>query len=237
MKWNDTDNRFVAFFDIMGFKNLVQTKSHANILKQMRQLAAIVNYIDSQEIVSKNSQSVLKSTIFSDSIILISNNNTVSSAANIMLHSSLLMTVAIRLGIPMKGCIAHGKFTADFENSIFFGQPLIDAYLLEEELSLYSIVLHNSFENHLINKYYGGYKFRDNIRWFKYLTPLKVGKSQHYHLNWIFYGFLLNEKVDNSTKIEEFRKLINNFYLTVSGRTRSYVDNTVDFFEQLVAYK
>ena len=36
------------------------------------------------------------------------------------------------LGTPPRGAISLGTVTADFEHSIFFGQPVVDAYLLDE---------------------------------------------------------------------------------------------------------
>jgi hypothetical protein len=32
--------------------------------------------------------------------------------------------------------------TLDYEKSIFFGQPLVDAFLLQDELKFYGIVVH-----------------------------------------------------------------------------------------------
>lgn len=48
--------------------------------------------------------------------------------------------------IPFRGSIAYGEMTVDLENSIFFGQPLIDAYLLGEQLQSYGIACHASAE-------------------------------------------------------------------------------------------
>jgi hypothetical protein len=141
-----TDNRVIAFIDIMGFKNLVQTNSHAQILKKMEQLSIFVNNIDKKEFKAYGTKSQLRTIIFSDSIVLISENNTISAAINIIYHASLLINHCFDIGLPVKGCISYGKFTADFENSLFFGQPLIDAYLLQEELQVYSILIHHSFE-------------------------------------------------------------------------------------------
>jgi hypothetical protein len=231
MDWTITNNRFVAFFDIMGFKNLVQFNNHDQIIKLMGEISSVVKNFDSSTF-GDESDCTIRTTIFSDSIIIISNNDSINSAANIIFHAAFLMRKSVELGIPIKGSIAHGKFTADFDKSLFFGQPLIDAYLLEEELFLYSIVLHHSFESFLIQKKYNGKIFRENDRWFKYLTPFKNGKSKHYHVNWLFY--LLNTDPE---KIKDFEKYMDNFYNTVSGKTRIYVDNTIELFEQMKNFK
>lgn len=230
MKWENTDNRFVAYFDIMGFKNLVQNNSHEKIVKLMTGISTVVKSMDSESF-GDDPNNIVKTSIFSDSIIIVSNNDSISSAAHVMWQSAYLYRKCLELGIPIKGSIAYGKFTADFDKSIFFGQPLIDAYLLEEELNLYSVVLHHSFESYLLGKVYGKHKFPDNIRWFKHLTPFKNGRSNHYHLNWIFY--LPDEEQE---KIEEKRDLLSKYYNSVSGKTRCYVDNTLTLFEEMKCF-
>ena len=54
--------------------------------------------------------------------------------------------------IPIKGVIAQGIFSYDKENELYFGKPLVDAYLLHEELKYYGIVVHNTAEK-TIKKY------------------------------------------------------------------------------------
>lgn len=227
MKWENTNNRFIAFFDIMGFKNLVQYTSHEKIVKLMTDISFIVKNMDSAKFGDEND--AVRTTIFSDSILIVSNNDSINSAAHLMFQSAYLYRKCIELNIPIKGCISYGKFTADFDKSIFFGQPLIDAYLLQEELSIYSIVLHHSFESHLVGQTYGEEIFPNNVRWTKHLTPFKNGRSNHYHLNWCFY-----ERNEDYKLLGQKRDLLNKFYSTVSGRTRSYVDNTLVIFEEMI---
>ena len=226
MEWENTTNRHIAFFDIMGFKNLVQYNEHEHIVKLMTDISAIIKNMDTVKF--GNNNNTVKTTIFSDSILIVSNNNSVDSAAHLMFQASYLFKKCLELHIPIKGCISYGKFTADFEKSIFFGQPLIDAYLLEEELNVYSIVLHHSFESHLTGQEYGKAIFPKNKRWIKHLTTFKNGKSNHYHLNWPFY--IAEEKISN---FERQHSLLNKFYNTVSGKTRNYVDNTLELFEKM----
>jgi hypothetical protein len=228
MEWIKTENRFIAFFDIMGFKNFVNTNSHDKVIKTMEKIASYAKLIDSREF---KDVSMLKTAIFSDSIIIISNNDHIESATHLMLSSAFFIERALDLGVPVKGCIAHGKLTADFEKSLFIGQPLIDAFQLQEELFLYSIVLHHSFEAFLIDKEYDKQKFPENNRWIRHLTPFKNGKSRHYHLNWLYY---LAEKEEEKVK---YKNQLLKFYNTVSGRTRGYVDNTLEFFDKMAELK
>lgn len=224
MEWINTNNRFVAFFDIMGFKNLVSTRTHEEVIKLMEVISAFAKIIDNNKF---KEYSILKTTIFSDSIIIISSDDSIDSAIHIMLASSLLVEKTIELGIPIKGSISYGMFTANFEKSLFIGQPLIDAFLLQEELFLYSVVMHHTFETYLFNKEYGDQKISESSRWFKHLTPLKNGKVWHYHLNWTYYS------INNLDKKKLFKNNIHNFYNTLSGKTRGYVDNTLDIFAKM----
>lgn len=50
-----------------------------------------------------------------------------------------------------KRSLAKGKFTFDEENDLYFGRPLVDAYLLHDELYYYGIVAHHSIESLIKN--------------------------------------------------------------------------------------
>lgn len=226
MKWTTTNNRGIAFFDIMGFKNRVSVTEHEMVIKLMEELSAYVKGINSETF--GNIESPIRTTIFSDSVLIISSDDSIEAGIHLMLCSSYLMQKAIDLGIPLKGCISYGKFTADFDKSLFIGQPLIDAYLLQEELSLYSIIIHHSFESHLCNKEYSGDTFPENVRWIKFMTIFKSGKANHYHLNWLFYGDRKTERYEKN------RDKLSQFYHTVSGKTRAYVDNTMELYEKMI---
>lgn len=224
--WPKTSDRFVAFFDIMGFKNLVNSKNHDEVIKLMDGIAKYVQIIDSR--MFSDSGSMIKTTFFSDSILIITNNNSLESAIHIMIHSAMLFEKVLSYGIPIKGCISFGKFTADFEKSLFVGQPLIDSFLLQEELYLYSIILHHSFETFMSYKKYGEGEFPNNPRWIKYLTPFKNGRAFHYHINWLYYTKL------GKLEKDKYFMLLNKYYNSISGKTRAYVDNTLDLYDKMV---
>lgn len=232
-----TANRVIAFIDIMGFKNLVQTKSHSQILNKMEQLSNFVNNLDKKEFEAYGTKSQIRTIIFSDSIVLISENDTISAAINITLHVSFLVNHCFEIGLPIKGCISYGKFTADFDNSLFFGQPLIDAFLLQEELQVYSILIHHSFEAKFGDKKYSNSTFKQGGRIEKYKTPMKSCTTYHYHLNWLFYELYDFEKDEyqyNKEKNEGILNKLERFYSTVSGKPRVYVDNTIELAKKLI---
>ncbi|MGP8216714.1 MAG: hypothetical protein ACLQQ4_14210 [Bacteroidia bacterium] len=232
MEWNDTCNRFVGFFDIMGFKNAVQRNSHSRILLQMRNLKTNIlgpieyefkQYI-SKRGTSKKKRNILqcavKPVIFSDTILLVTNGNTEEDFNELLFNTHWLMQECFHEGIPIKGAISYGKFTADFNSSIYFGQPLIDAYQLQDELLLYGCII-----DHTVEKYVRLKTFSSDFEYLKlYQTPLKTGKVNHHLLDWSYL-----EKHYESDK-----KHIANFYQSVSGKTRIYVDNTIEYLNYLI---
>ena len=223
MSWKNTNNRYILFLDIMGFKHLVASHKHSDVLKRMSSLIEVVNSLDNKTF-GKKEKLLLRTSVFSDSIILITNGSTINDALHIQLSAMFIMEHCFENGIPIKGCLAYGKFTADFENSLFFGQPLIDAYLLQEEMKMYSIVIHHTYEAKLKDKKVLGKPFKNNYRWTEFNTPFSSGKAKHFHLNWATYLVMMGER-----KKEYFENGLELFKNKMSGKHRSYFDFTSDF--------
>jgi hypothetical protein len=225
--WNKTCNRFVAFLDIMGFKNLVMRSNHQELYELLKSFQPTVAMIenDAKSILAKEIKieniPLTRPVLFSDSIILISNDDSSGSANSLLFEVKWIMYRAMIKGIPMKGAIAYGEQTADFEKSLHFGRPLIDAYELQSELLLYSVVLHHTAEKRLIES--------DQIEWikdfsiFNYPVPMKTGKITHYVINWVLFRGEQVNIVD----------LVSKLYSNVSGASRLYIDNTLDWIKWL----
>lgn len=112
--------------------------------------------------------------------------------------------------------MSQGVFTYDNEIDLYFGQPLVDAYVLHDELYYYGIVAHHTVEP-IIKKY----RFL-GLPYSKQQIPLKKGKTAQYHLSW----HLCNENLsvgNISSKVEDWLAHIEEH---VSGSPRIYVDNT-----------
>lgn len=233
-KWKETSDRFVAFFDIMGFKDLVARSSHDSVLRRMKKLKEVITPLekevdaylnqDDKTLTDKQKEdfkkSIARPLMFSDSILIVTNEDTEADAQNITFISYWLLTSCFQIGIPIKGAVSHGKFTADFDNSLYFGQPLIDAYLLQEELQFYGVVFDHNFED-LIHKRKLEIEVL-NLK--KYKVHLKSGKVNHYITDWIY----LHQQFKSLTR--QIEKL----YRSVSGRPRLYVDNTLDCLNHLI---
>ena len=216
-KWIKTTNRFVAFFDIMGFKDLVSKKSHDEIVSLLETLSK--SRTDLEELNNHQLDKSLaiigetKSFTFSDSIIFFSKGDQIEDLNKIILDCLYIVKKSIESQIPIKGALSFGNITLDIEKSIYFGQPIIDAYTLHEDLLLYSVIADHNFEKRTkelkvgtLSKLFSFYK-----------TPMKYGKTTHYILKPTY--------VDKDLMLEGLQ----NLYVSVSGKPRQYIDNTIDF--------
>lgn len=203
---NATTERFVAFLDIMGFKDLVARNNHANILSQ---LLALTDFISEKVGVTES----FHFSMFSDSIIIYSDSTNFKDFETIIILTSSIINKSISIGLPIKGAIAKGVCTATTgEKLLYFGQPIIDAFKLEENIVLYGVAIHNTAEQEAIDLCQKtGYT---NLYDFKVI--LKSSSSNHYIVNW--YGDDTDYTIQMLTNIRK----------TVSDTPRRYIDNTID---------
>lgn len=206
-------NRFVAFLDIMGFKDRVARTKHNVLLSQLEKFNRdITQYIGIYEHMG------LQLAQFSDSIVLFSNDDTLKSLEAIGEVASGVMRIAIQQQIPLKGAIAQGQITCDISKQLFFGQALIDAYLLEESIHYYGVLVHHSAEQSVIDLNKTSRLFKD------VKAPLKSGKISHYELSW----YVNNGLPDRTEQLAQIRKALNHIRQTVSDAPRKYIDHTLE---------
>ncbi|MCB2197647.1 MAG: hypothetical protein KQH79_17440 [Bacteroidetes bacterium] len=230
--WQPTGNRFVTFIDIMGFKDLVLRSSHKDIYDLLTEISNIRNYIEKtvDKLDDRYEDAEIYSVSFSDSIILFSKNDSPESFDLQVYSTSYLFARAIEKNIPMKGGIAYGKISLNKSSQIYFGQPLIDAYLLEEEMHYYGVACHHSILDYI-------YKNESEIRTkklhlFECPTPLKSGLITHTNINWfIDLDRKINNDKNNKRRLEDvFYEKIRILSTKTSGKPRKYIDNTVNVF-------
>ena len=222
-KWTITGNRFVGFFDILGFKDLVERNDHETVVSKLnalkQTLANLERACENETFMTKHALSETKAITFSDSIIIFSKGDDVSDACKIILDSGFLIQKAIENGLAIKGALSYGQITVDFVNSLFFGRPIIDAYLLHDTLHLYSAVIDNKLEAKL-NKMELPQLFSKRI--ISYKGNFKTGKITH--------KFIIP---DTKKCFEKQYTSVTNLYESVSGSPRIYVDNTIDYLNSI----
>lgn len=216
-KWNVKADRFVLFMDILGFKELVLKNSHEDIYAKLNILKEFSQKLDNSENWIKETQiesDQTRTVTFSDSLIVFSKGNTIGDAHKIIVQAIGITRTAFKHNIPIKGAISFGQISVDFEKSVFFGQPIIDAYLLHEDLKQLSVILDHNSENQIE-------LVRINPSLKKYLLDfnafLSYGRAKHklvFHPN--------NDDFSLEHSIESLYKL-------TSGKPRLYIDNTKVF--------
>lgn len=227
--WNEDAHHIVLFMDIMGFKDRVTRTEHKTLLESM--IAFKERNDRLKPLLCDKNGELLRMVQFSDSIIIASLNDSKQSLNRIVKAGVVLMQNALESGFALKGAIAKGPLTFDQTMGIYFGLPIVDAYLLEEELKFYGIAFHHTVEDLICD-----YKKAPPVKGGKpiYLPVdyckirLKSGQSKHYCVSY----HKLNRILTNEDYTEPLKKHLTLFGRTVSGAPRIYIDNTLDFLEE-----
>lgn len=217
-KWGADAERLILFADIMGFKERVINTDHAKLRKDMEMFHDKLARQSSPLKISDK----LRYAQFSDSILVVANGTDEAMFNLISKAAARLMHVALSEGIAIKGVIAQGKFTYDAEKELYIGKPLVDAYLLHDEIKFYGIVVHHSAEK-TVKKYAS----ETRNPYTNLPVTLEKGQTAHYHLCWNMIDTML--AANDIT--EEGSGWLDKIAETVSGRPRIYIDNTLKIIE------
>jgi hypothetical protein len=236
--WNNKCQRYVAFLDIMGFKDRLQREGHEKVGEMLESFQPTIEMInkmakdrlrvrkkDINNKAKEDAISITRPISFSDSIILVTSDDSYESALDIIFYVELIFFEALSEGVPIKGAIAYGEQTADFDKSLHFGRPLIDAYELQNELLIYGCVLHHTMEKRLIKlEALEALEDEDLLKW---SVPMKSGNINHYLVDWVSFIGINDETVD----------ILSDLYINVSGAPRLYVDNTINCANMIIKRK
>jgi len=233
LEWEVSCERFVAYFDIMGFKELLLRNNNEYISTLFDNVMQYCNLHDSgiffMDELNINVK-LVRHVIFSDTFLFYSLDNSNESLKAIIAISNYFLTNCHGESIPIKGFLSAGEFHANKNKSKYFGLPLSDSYLKSENLFFYGAALDHNIENY-VNKYSKECSFSSAFYRFNcipYNCVFKgVGKVEHLVLTWpigLFFGSKSPEDI------------IDNFKSTVSGKTRKYVENTKDFVHKVYPF-
>ncbi len=235
--WKTTDKRFVAFLDILGFKDKVMRSTHEEIYAELNKISTAKRNLE--ESVNKD---IIQSTFndvdiyivsFSDSIVLFSKNDSEDNFNFFTIALIGLFSNAIKNKIAIKGAVAHGLVSLNKSEQIYFGQPIIDAFLLEEDVNFLGILCHNTIDKYLKTSANSDFI---NATYAFAETPLKYGNINHYFVDYYHYLLDSSQKEDSIESFEKVANIINvfnDFYITVSGNPRRYIDNTIRFIKKI----
>lgn len=222
-------NRFVAYFDILGFKNMVLELDNEEIGKKLTLLMKELNKrIEAKDLLNvfKNrglKENQTKQVVFSDSIFIFSHGSTWLDLFKIVYDSFYIWINSINNQTPLKGCISFGKINVDFNKSIFYGKPIINSYLLHEEMKMIGVMLDNSVESFFesLNPENQELKFYKTVTT-DYFAPFRSGKITHRFIK-------PNDAVRRDGLVESVSRL----YRNISGDPRIYIDNTISYLNSI----
>jgi hypothetical protein len=212
--------KYVAFFDIMGFKDFVYRNNHKDVKKRLEIFTKFKEQVANLRKRDGDSPNPIgfekiSAATFSDSLLIVTDSNSSNELVCLITLMSNIFRNAFESQIPLKGALAYGEFTADFEESIFFGRPLIDAYELAEDLEFYGTAIHHTAESKI--------PIEDKQKWIEsgdlLLTPIPIKQSGD-----VTHLIISLEK--SSRNREYIESAVEAFRPLVSGRPRRYLDKT-----------
>ncbi|WP_189469522.1 hypothetical protein [Litchfieldella qijiaojingensis] len=138
-------DRWFAYLDLLGFTNLVQSKSieevlpiYSEALKRMRSACKL-----------GKKEAGLLSSWFSDTFIIYTKSDSLQDFAHLESAARNFFQLLIIEEIPVRGCISHGKLYSQAKNNIFVGPALIEAHTFGEALDWVGFCLAPSVETKL----------------------------------------------------------------------------------------
>jgi len=208
-------NGLIAFFDILGFKDLVFENTHLKLSAIYQILFDFMIKRKSEELIRGDEEIVnffkfgqtnpIKSIIISDSIILWSNKCTLNEFTKLLIIVESLLQLGLHTGLPLRGAITSGEFSAInlTGNFTIFGKGLTNAYLLEANQNWSGCLVDTKTIKFIksISKE-SSIKEKTNLCGFnnivKYNIPLKRQQTEiQYAINWIDSEFS-EEDIKNS---------------------------------------
>lgn len=228
--WSPENERIVLVLDIMGFKDMISNLPHEDVYlklyKVFTQFSNLSN-IDWEFFTDK-----FWVELFSDTIFIISSDCSDATVTMLNMIVSSILWQALKLGIVFKGAYAEGKVIVDRENHICFGQPIIDAYLLEEKQAWFGIACHESVksiseDNVNVVHYIDGKEEIVQIKpiFITYNVPLKCDTEKLITEKLIAFAWFNHAVVSCDDVKKELLKLKANCPLQV----KEYYDRVLDF--------
>lgn len=195
--YNSINKRTIALFDILGFKALVKKYPIDKLAKKYKLLIGQTEGLNRPLIKDKDIPSLFPNHpknrpwcikyIFSDTIILISENSGGVGCLKLLVYGWRLSQLCIVNKMPLRGGIFYGDIYIDPHKDIVLGRGLIDAYELEKKQNWIGVAIDESVEKAFpdLFKIINDPSSVFNPLFLKYEVPFKDGSSKRLHtLNW-----------------------------------------------------
>lgn len=119
---------YLALFDILGFKQIIESQPLNTAIKSLGNLEQIVNDLLRRE--GMGSPNHLEVRWFQDTLIIISSGDTKRQLASIIQYCSALLALTFAEGIFLRGAITHGEVY--ITSTAALGKPIVKAYAMEQ---------------------------------------------------------------------------------------------------------
>lgn len=223
-EWAITTERYVAYFDIMGFKKMLNESTNTKIYNKF---VMLINDIRNRVQLHNR----IEFTIFSDLIMIISKDKNLKSFNQLVDASLMLIQDTLKkCNWGMNGCISFGSVTYDKEKNIFLGQPIVDAYLMTEDIEFYGVIVYktaiSAVKEYIEAKVKEGAESHWENLFKEERLHFKSGHYSQYHMRWFDYNEvkIFDKQQSNKFYLDMLEKLKN----TTFGRGRRYIEYTED---------
>lgn len=157
---------------------------------------------------------------------------------------------AVKVGIPLRGCVSTGMATMNQHDSIYFGRPLVEAARGETAQSCIGIAFGRSFNNYhpAYNRYFIPYleHIKKSGKGTEFLSPMAVDWPRFWRGNSRFSNLPIAECIDrmNTTpaftdyydgaiRFAEFSKIHENWPGEID---RNGITDIVDYYDRVKAW-
>lgn len=253
------DSVYVAFLDVLGFKELVENNSHeylehiylntlsANVTHALANDKFVIIHSKGQEYLTPDTRKAsVNSLLVSDSIIIWTENDSIESFTDMVLTVRNLMAYSFFGGLPLRGAIAIGPLTMqmgqepsrthNFQHTLF-GKALVAACSLERVQKWSGCAISdaavNRFEDlckaKLSSNEIIGIKIMDENLMCRYTVPLESGDKDMFVVNWVNHHQARTNTPALLSAFPEHNKLKKLQKLSNDPKIEAKIQNTLKF--------
>ena len=188
MKTKIKNNRAIAVFDILGYKELVNTTKISLLPKLLKRISNL-------KIISIPAESMAGSLLVADTIVLYAKLPNHYGAGALIVTASNLFNACARHGIPLRGALTYGEVFLNLKENIISGKAFVKAFELEKQQEWCGALVDPEHKDlYLKGKKSLPGALHSNL--VSYRAPLKKGLRYIYEcIGWIHRTGMTEEKI------------------------------------------
>ncbi len=137
-------NRWVAYFDLLGFSNMASSNSDFGRQLVLDTYAEVIEKLKGVSKEASEHSAPVRSVWFSDSFLMYTPGDTPLEYRAIISAAKRFIEKQIWAGIPACGIIGFGELFAHSEKNVFIGNVLCDVVRLEQNLHSVGLFMSNA---------------------------------------------------------------------------------------------